>query len=165
MAQERLAMESRLNRGYVGGMERDGQNISLVNLCRIANALRKPPSTLLEWNEDGTRRHPETKATGEGGVLQHFLAGAVGDLVGKLENDASLNGCAAQWARFEAGGELMGPGWVGHGIRVDAGGPGVMYFVGWRCELLFVERPYRRSRLPVHCHALMTLRGGESRVG
>ena len=66
IAQERLALESGLNRGYVGRVERGEQNISLVNICRIANALREPPSTLLEWTEDGAGQHPETKSAGEG---------------------------------------------------------------------------------------------------
>ena len=80
IAQERLALESGLNRGYVGRVERGEQNISLVNICRIANALREPPSTLLEWTEDGAGQHPETKSAGEGSVLQLRL----GDMLGRM---------------------------------------------------------------------------------
>ncbi len=54
IAQERLALESGLNRGYVGRVERGEQNISLVNICRIAAALRVPPSDLLAWEENGS---------------------------------------------------------------------------------------------------------------
>ena len=47
-SQERLALESGLARSYVGGVERGQRNIALLNIYRLAEALRVPPSALLE---------------------------------------------------------------------------------------------------------------------
>jgi transcriptional regulator with XRE-family HTH domain len=47
MSQEGLALESGLDRSYVGGVERGEQNIALINLTRIAASLRTVPSQLL----------------------------------------------------------------------------------------------------------------------
>lgn len=38
-SQERLAAEAKLDRTYIGGIERGERNPSLLNICRIAEAL------------------------------------------------------------------------------------------------------------------------------
>lgn len=45
-SQERLALESGLARSYVGDVERGLRNISLVNICRFADALGVEVSVL-----------------------------------------------------------------------------------------------------------------------
>jgi transcriptional regulator with XRE-family HTH domain len=45
-SQERLALESGLARSYVGDVERGLRNISLVNICRFADALGVDVSVL-----------------------------------------------------------------------------------------------------------------------
>jgi transcriptional regulator with XRE-family HTH domain len=47
ISQEDLAFRSDLDRSYVGGIERGEHNLSLVNLCRIAQALEVSASKLL----------------------------------------------------------------------------------------------------------------------
>ncbi len=46
-SQEAFASVCRLDRTYVGGIERGERNLSLKNLLRIANALEVAPSELL----------------------------------------------------------------------------------------------------------------------
>ena len=48
-SQETLALESGIARSYLGGVERGQRNISLVNICRLAETLGLPPSALLEF--------------------------------------------------------------------------------------------------------------------
>lgn len=43
-----MAAECGLHRTYMGGIERGERNISLVNIERIARALRVPIATLFE---------------------------------------------------------------------------------------------------------------------
>lgn len=47
LSQEGLALESGLDRSYLGGVERGEQNIALINLTRIATSLGTVPSQLL----------------------------------------------------------------------------------------------------------------------
>lgn len=46
-SQEQLAFECGLNRTYVGSAERGERNVSLVNIHRLAAALKVPPEELL----------------------------------------------------------------------------------------------------------------------
>jgi transcriptional regulator with XRE-family HTH domain len=59
-SQETLALESGLARSYLGGVERGQRNISLVNICRLAETLGFPPSELLlfEAKQFKTKRRP-----------------------------------------------------------------------------------------------------------
>jgi len=47
LSQEGLALESGLDRSYVGGIERGEHNLAIVNLHRIAKALNLQVSELL----------------------------------------------------------------------------------------------------------------------
>ena len=48
-SQETLALESGMARSYLGGVERGQRNISLVNICRLADTLELPPATLMAF--------------------------------------------------------------------------------------------------------------------
>lgn len=51
-SQERLALESGLARSYVGGIERGQRNLSLINICRLAETLKLPPHELLRFDAE-----------------------------------------------------------------------------------------------------------------
>ena len=50
-SQESFAHEVGLHRTYIGAIERGEQNVSIINLVKIANILRTPLSQLLMLSE------------------------------------------------------------------------------------------------------------------
>jgi transcriptional regulator with XRE-family HTH domain len=48
ISQEALAVDAGLDRSYVGGIERGEHNITIMNIAKIAIALKVKPSALLE---------------------------------------------------------------------------------------------------------------------
>ena len=47
LSQEALAMDADLDRSYVGGIERGEHNLTMMNIVKIADALKLKPSVLL----------------------------------------------------------------------------------------------------------------------
>ena len=47
-SQDRLAEESDLHRTYISGLERGERNVSLLNILRLARALKATPGKLLD---------------------------------------------------------------------------------------------------------------------
>jgi transcriptional regulator with XRE-family HTH domain len=56
LSQERLALESDLDRSYLGGIERGERNPSLTNVFKLAEALAVPPSEIHRRAEATQRR-------------------------------------------------------------------------------------------------------------
>jgi transcriptional regulator with XRE-family HTH domain len=48
LSQERLGEVAGLHRTYIGAVERGEKNLTVVTLCRIANALKRPAAFFLE---------------------------------------------------------------------------------------------------------------------
>ena len=48
LSQEALADHAEMHRTYLSGVERGERNISLINLVRLAHALKTSPSQLME---------------------------------------------------------------------------------------------------------------------
>ena len=48
LSQEELADHAEMHRTYLSGVERGERNISLINLVRLAHALKTSPSQLME---------------------------------------------------------------------------------------------------------------------
>lgn len=51
-SQERLALESGIARSYMSDVERGKRNITIVNVCRIANTLGVSPCVLMDFDGD-----------------------------------------------------------------------------------------------------------------
>ncbi|MCU1285875.1 MAG: helix-turn-helix domain protein [Acidobacteriales bacterium] len=51
LSQERLAELAEIHRTYIGDVERGTRNISLINMCRISEALSISLSTLIQEME------------------------------------------------------------------------------------------------------------------
>ena len=117
VAQERLALESGLNRGYVGRVERGEQNISLVNICKIAAALRVPPSDLLQWGEDLPGLRFETGNEQDGVPLAQL-----GDMLGRMSETMLMEMGRMLREAFEAG-ERQGRHGPGNGGRPEESAP------------------------------------------
>jgi transcriptional regulator with XRE-family HTH domain len=48
LSQEALSIDADLDRSYMGGIERGEHNLTVMNLMKIADALKLKPSTLLD---------------------------------------------------------------------------------------------------------------------
>jgi transcriptional regulator with XRE-family HTH domain len=58
LSQEAFAQLAGLDRSYMGGVERGERNISLENICQIAEALQVPPGELFQWAESTSTTLP-----------------------------------------------------------------------------------------------------------
>jgi transcriptional regulator with XRE-family HTH domain len=48
-SQEKLSLEAEIARSYLGGVERGKRNISLINICKLAQTLGLKPSELMDF--------------------------------------------------------------------------------------------------------------------
>lgn len=65
MSQEGLAELTGLHRTYVGGIERGERNVGILNILRLARALRLHPRELLSWNKPPSRTRPTSRTPRE----------------------------------------------------------------------------------------------------
>ncbi len=52
LTQEKLSFRADLERSYVGQVERGERNLTLLNVCKLAKALKVRPMNLLDFDED-----------------------------------------------------------------------------------------------------------------
>jgi transcriptional regulator with XRE-family HTH domain len=49
-SQEKLSLEANIARSYLGGVERGKRNISLINICKLAETLGVKPAVLMQFD-------------------------------------------------------------------------------------------------------------------
>jgi len=49
-SQEKLSLEAEIARSYLGGVERGKRNISLINICKLADTLGVNPAELMHFD-------------------------------------------------------------------------------------------------------------------
>ena len=49
-SQEKLSLEAEIARSYLGGVERGKRNISLINICKLAETLGVKPADLMQFD-------------------------------------------------------------------------------------------------------------------
>ncbi len=49
ISQENLALEAGIARSYLSGVERGLRNIALINICKLAHALKVKPAVLMDF--------------------------------------------------------------------------------------------------------------------
>ena len=61
-SQEKLTLESELARNYLSGVERRRRNISLINICKLADTLGVIPSELMNFEQEAASGTPQTES-------------------------------------------------------------------------------------------------------